>query len=245
MTLLGDSELERSAVVANCRMNRERNLGGSNGYERELGFAPLDFLKKRLAPGRRVAWLDLCCGTGRALIEAAKIVRAEALAVEIVSVDLVGMFDRPGRELGCLRLIEASLNAWRPDCPFDLITCVHGLHYFGDKLGLVARAASWLVEDGLFVANLDLANIRLAEDPAGRKLFGGLRRAGLEYNRRGRLATCRGKRQIVLPFRYVGADDEAGPNYTRQPAVDSFYEPFNTPLRSTITGPGVDARSAN
>jgi hypothetical protein len=28
-------------------MNRERNLTGSNGYEREIGFAPLDFLKGR------------------------------------------------------------------------------------------------------------------------------------------------------------------------------------------------------
>ncbi len=224
MTLLGDDELERSAVVANCRMNRERNLRGSNGYEKEIGFAPLEFLKGRLARRRTVAWLDLCCGTGRALIEAAGIVHAEGLGVEIVGVDLVGMFDRPRPELGCLRLVEASLNAWRPDRPFDLITCVHGLHYFGDKLGLIARAASWLVDDGLFVANLDLPNIRLAGDPAGRKMVAGLRRAGLEYHRRRRLVASHGKREVVLPFRYLGADDGAGPNYTGQPAVNSFYE---------------------
>ena len=72
MKLMGDDELERSAVVANCRMNRERNLLGSNGYDRELGFDPLDFLKERTATGRPVAWLDLCCGTGRALIQAAR-----------------------------------------------------------------------------------------------------------------------------------------------------------------------------
>jgi hypothetical protein len=29
--LLSDEELEESAVVANCRMNRERNLRGGNG----------------------------------------------------------------------------------------------------------------------------------------------------------------------------------------------------------------------
>ena len=165
MTLLGDDELERSAVVANCRMNRERNLTGSNGYEKEIGFAPLDFLKGRLARRRTVAWLDLCCGTGRALIEAAEIVHAEGLGVEIVGVDLVGMFDRPGPDLRCLRLVEASLSAWRPDRPFDLITCVHGLHYFGDKLGLIARAASWLVDDGLFVANLDLRQHQAGRRP--------------------------------------------------------------------------------
>ena len=45
MDLLGDDELERSAVVANCRMNRERGLVGSNGYAVELGFDPLDFLR--------------------------------------------------------------------------------------------------------------------------------------------------------------------------------------------------------
>ena len=50
MRLLGDDELERSAVVANCRMNRERDLTGSNGYAREVGFDPLDFLKGRVAP---------------------------------------------------------------------------------------------------------------------------------------------------------------------------------------------------
>ena len=65
MDLLGDDELERSAVVANCRMNRERDLPGSNGYDRELGFDPLDFLKGRVAPGRAAAWLDLCCGIGQ------------------------------------------------------------------------------------------------------------------------------------------------------------------------------------
>jgi hypothetical protein len=49
MDLLDDDELEQSAVVANCRMNRERNLLGSNGYDRELGFDPLAFLKERAA----------------------------------------------------------------------------------------------------------------------------------------------------------------------------------------------------
>jgi hypothetical protein len=48
MNLLDDDFLERSAVVANCRMNRERELLGSNGYGRELGFNPLDFLGGRM-----------------------------------------------------------------------------------------------------------------------------------------------------------------------------------------------------
>ena len=64
MRLMGDEELERSAVVANCRMNRERNLFGSNGYDRELGFDPIIFLKSHTHRGGPIAWLDLCCGSG-------------------------------------------------------------------------------------------------------------------------------------------------------------------------------------
>jgi SAM-dependent methyltransferase len=233
MRLLGDHELDRSSIVANCRMNRERDLVGSNGYSRELGFNPLDFLRGRTAHGRQTAWLDLCCGTGRALIPAGGLVHAERLGVEIIGVDLVGMFHRPDPALSCLRLVEASLSTWRPDRPFDLITCVHGLHYLGDKLGLVARAASWLVEDGLFVANLDLHNLIFTDGkPAGRRVAADLRRSGLEYDRRRRRVVCRGRKVMGLPYRYVGADDGPGPNYTGQPAVDSYYEVVAGPSRA-------------
>lgn len=37
MALLNNSALHASAVVANCDMNRERRLTGTNGYERDLG----------------------------------------------------------------------------------------------------------------------------------------------------------------------------------------------------------------
>lgn len=226
MKLLGDEELERSAIVANCRINRERELAGSNGYSREIGLDPLDFLRARIASDRQVAWLDLCCGTGRALIQAARASQAEGTDIGIVGVDLVGMFHRLDPDLKHLRLVEASLRTWRPDHHFDLITCVHGLHYVGDKLGLIARAASWLVEDGLFVANLDVENLKLADGRAGRrKVVADLRRAGMEYDRRRRLVVCRGRKALSLPYRYLGGDDEAGPNYTGQPAVDSYYQP--------------------
>src|SRR5947209_4318775 len=136
------------------------------------------------------------------------------------------MFQTFDPNLTCLRLVEASLTTWRPDRVFDLITCVHGLHYVGDKLGLIARAASWLADDGLFVANLDLANLKLGDGrAAGLKVTSDLRRAGLEYDRRKRLVVCRGRKVLDLPYRYLGADDRAGPNYTGQPAVDSYYEP--------------------
>src|SRR4029077_16266942 len=98
-----------------------------------------------------------------------------------------------------LRLVEASLRTWRPEGRFDLITCVHGLHYVGDKLGLIARAASWLTEDGMFVASLDLRNLKLADGrPAGRKVTSRLRRGGLGYDPRRRLIRCRGRKSLGL-----------------------------------------------
>lgn len=153
--------------------------------------------------------------------------------MEIIGVDLVGMFHRPAPGLTCLRLVEASLSAWRPDHRFDLITCVHGLHYIGDKVGLIARATSWLAEDGLLVANLDLHNLKLADGkPTGRSVAADLRRSGLEYDRKRRRIVCRGRKVVDLPYVYMGADDRAGPNYTGQPAVDSCYEAIVDPSGS-------------
>jgi SAM-dependent methyltransferase len=226
MDMLTDDQLERSAVVANCRMNRERVLLGTNGYDKELGFDPLDFLRARAASGRRTTWLDLCCGTGRALIEAAGLADEEGFGsrISIVGVDLVGMFLKAGSDLDGLRLVEASLRTWQPEGQFDLITCVHGLHYVGDKFGLITRVASWLTDDGLFVANLDLENVKVSTPIPRRRLMAELRRVGLEFDSRRRRVICRGRRGPALTFRYLGVDDRAGPNYTGQPAVDSYYE---------------------
>lgn len=40
--LLDQEALDRSPVVANAAMNRERRLHGTNSYARELGIDPLD-----------------------------------------------------------------------------------------------------------------------------------------------------------------------------------------------------------
>ncbi len=227
MTLLSDEVLEQSTVVANCRMNRLRRLVGANGYTRELGFCPLEFLWERAQAGRPVAWLDLCCGSGQALIEAARVVHAGGLdsRIAILGIDLVGHFSTHEPGLSCLRLVEGSVSTWNPDRPFDLITCVHGLHYVGDKLGLVSRAAAWLVEDGRCVAHLDVGNLRSSKGAgSGRAILAALRGQGLEYDRRRRLLKCQGRKALELPFRYLGADDQVGPNYTGQPAVASHYE---------------------
>jgi SAM-dependent methyltransferase len=210
--LVDTDALERSSVVANCTMNRERGL---RSYSRELAFDILDFLEGRLPEGGRVRWLDLCCGAGRALNQAAAALPAHGRA-EIVGVDLVGFFApaHPG-----LRLETASIASWEPHGTFDLITCVHGLHYVGDKLHAVTRAVSWLTDGGVFRANLDLAGVIIPR----RALAAALRSNGLDYDGRRRLITCVGRREPRFPYIYLGADDRAGPNYTGQDAVASHY----------------------
>jgi len=223
--LLDNDDLEKSGVVANCRMNRERQLTGSDGYERELRFHPLDFLRSVYATSGKARWLDLCCGNATALAEAAAIVRAENLPVTIVGVDLVQSSAGTEREYDCLHLIEASLTYWQPHEQFDLITCVHGLHYIGDKLGLIASATAWLTERGRFVANLDLNNVKIrGQQPASRILSPELRRNGFSYSTRSKLVQCEGRRQCAFGLTYLGADDTVRPNYTGQAAVDSYYE---------------------
>jgi hypothetical protein len=77
MGLLDNAESERSATVADCRMNRGRDLVSSDGYDRELGFNPLDSPGERNAPGRLVARLVHCGSPGEALIEVARFVHAD------------------------------------------------------------------------------------------------------------------------------------------------------------------------
>jgi SAM-dependent methyltransferase len=134
------------------------------------------------------------------------------------------MFFPVPRELGFLQLQEGSVVHWEPNARFDLITCVHGLHYVGDKLRVIERATSWLKPDGLFLAHLDLTNLRLADGKnAGRKVLRDLRYSGLEYDSRKHLLSCRGRKDIRVDYAYLGAEDRAGPNYTRQEAVNSYY----------------------
>ncbi|MEZ6119941.1 MAG: methyltransferase domain-containing protein [Pirellulaceae bacterium] len=226
--LLDRQSLEASPVVANCAMNRERDLTGTNGYGIELGVEPLEWLRQRLSRQRVVRWLDLCCGSGKALIQAAAGCESatDAVlrngAVQITGVDLVGMF-LPNHSAS-LRLIVSSVFDFTPVDRFDLITCVHGLHYLGDKLHAIALASSWLVPDGLLIASLDVKNMRLGESQRGDQIIArSLREAGFQYDARRHRLQRIGHANWEPPFHYVGADDTVGPNYTRQPAVESVY----------------------
>ncbi|WP_371477125.1 methyltransferase domain-containing protein [Kitasatospora sp. NBC_00315] len=217
--LLPDAELERSDVVANSTMNRGRGLTGVNSYARELGFDPVVHLLAGPGPAH---WLDLCSGEGHALRAAARLLPDNAV---LTGVDLVGPLT-PRPLPPTLDLVTASAASWRPTLSYDLITCVHGLHYLGDKLALLARAAGWLTADGLMVADLDPAFLRLADgSPGARPVLAALRAAGFAYHPRRHRLTLQGRREVRLPFDYLGADDAAGPNCTGQPAVASYYRP--------------------
>jgi SAM-dependent methyltransferase len=220
LRLLDDDALHASSVVANNAMNRERGLAGVNSYERELGFSPLDFLLSTLAACGSAAWLDLCCGAGHALAEAAAALE-QSEAVTLVGVDLADGFFAYPPSRGSLTFIGCPVDAWAPEAAFDLITCVHGLHYVGDKLGVLARAASWLTPRGRLVADLDTAEVVTADGP--RAVARALRRAGFSYDSRRRRVSLAGRRDVTLPYRYLGADDRHGPGYTGQPSVASHY----------------------
>ncbi|MEM6782894.1 MAG: methyltransferase domain-containing protein [Bacteroidota bacterium] len=224
LRLIDHVALEWTSVVANCTMNRERVLDGGNGYGRELGVEPLAFLKARLGQQEEVAWLDMCCGRGRALSIAAEQLETEGLRHRFFlhGVDLVGGFDRRGAQ-DPPDFHEASLHRWAASRSYDLITCIHGLHYLGDKLGALARAVGWLKNDGLLLAHLDLDSIRIDDVDARPWLGRALRRQGLTYNAQRRLVRGKGTRSIRWGLAYVGADPHAGPNYTGQPAVNAYY----------------------
>jgi trans-aconitate methyltransferase len=211
MRLVDDEELARSAVVANRAMNRTRRLSGRDGYAAVLG---VDIVERRPS-----SWLDLCCGSGRALLDAAELLGPD---VPITGVDLVDFFAGPTPAQ--VELVSSSVTTWQPSRSYDLITCVHGLHYVGDKLAVLTKAASWLTPDGLLAANFDLTSIRQADGTTtGPRLAKALRQAGFQYDARSKRISRTGHAALTLPFHYLGADGQAGPNYTGQPAVHSYY----------------------
>lgn len=154
----------------------------------------------------------VCCGSGRALIQAARQVDRAGLAgqVVLVGLDLVDAFDAvPGSAQG-LELVCAPVAAWESARSFDLITCVHGPHYIGDKLALLTRAAGWLTPAGRLVADLDLAAVQVGGPAAARRLRSRLRAAGF--------ATV--------------------PAVTRSPAPADARSACRTPASARTTAPG-------
>ncbi len=220
--LLTDAELHDSPVVANSTMNRQRVATGVNSYARELPFDPLDFLSHLPPP---VAWLDLCCGEGRAILEGARYFRDRIGYAGSVfcGVDLVDGFAAVQADESA-EFIVSSLPGFETPRQFDLITCIHGLHYIGDKLQVIADAATWLKPGGVLLASFDPQSIFDAQyQSLSRKVLQQLRKNNFEYAPRQHLLRCNSGANFNTTWSYLGASDAAGPNYTGQPAVHSYY----------------------
>ncbi len=219
-----------SGVVANCLMNRERQAFGDNSYQQDIYINPYVYIKDRMDKEEKVRWLDMCCGRGKALIQVMTEFVCDKMEnkVEFWGVDLVSMFDLVPNQIKNINLIESSLMEFETRLSFDLITCVHGLHYIGDKLAIIKKYIQYLKPDSLFVCNLDTNNMFDKDGKKlGRKVNSALRTQGLEYDIRKKLIRCLGNKTIELPFQFLGADDQFGKNYTGQKVVSSYYEYLN------------------
>jgi trans-aconitate methyltransferase len=223
MKLLSEKELAWSDVVANNSMNRKRRASGINSYEKELHFKPEDYLNTCLQQKGHVKWLDLCCGEGNALLQYAKELfdKGHQEKAVLKGIDLVDHFQPIPANIHCLQFDMQSLTDWIPDDRYDLITCVHGLHYIGDKLKLLSKAISAINDGGIMLANIDLKNIKVEGDPNHTYLKSLLKSA---YNSRRKMLICKGPQSLSIDLAYKGADDKAGPNYTGQNVVDSYYD---------------------
>jgi len=225
MKIKNKEELEWSSIVANNSMNRERKAIGINSYEKDIYLNPVEFINARLPKGN-VSWMDLCCGQGNALIEVAKLFSGKKLEnnLSMQGVDLVDFFNDYEEYKDFLLLKKMNLEDWIPEEDYDLITIVHGLHYIGDKLNLLKKAMESLKKKGILIANLDLNNIKIngKEDSLSliKRYF---KKENLNYNSRRKILKIEGKRSLDIPFKYIGANDEAGPNYSGQNSVDSVY----------------------
>jgi hypothetical protein len=66
-SLLDLRSLENSPTVANCRMNREREIRGTNSYAADLGFDVIQFLSEKLQRCETVWWLGVAATRWSAL----------------------------------------------------------------------------------------------------------------------------------------------------------------------------------
>jgi ubiquinone/menaquinone biosynthesis C-methylase UbiE len=167
--LIPEAQLEATSVVVNNAMNRERGLRGRNSYARDLGFDPIEWLQARVErSGAGMSWLDVCCGSGRALLEARTIAHNDSRlvsALTITGLDLEAPVERSTRPSASVPITfeASSIRDWQPSRQYDLVTSVHGLHYVGDKLHALSSIARWMTTEGHFAANFDVASVVIAD----------------------------------------------------------------------------------
>lgn len=226
-TLLPENQLIWSPIVANNCMNRERQASGINSYAQEIGFSPETWLKQQLEKQSQVSWLDVCCGQGNALLQVAQSLEKAQLqdSAYFHGIDLVSFFTPLPPNITCIHFEINSIVNWQPARQYDFITCIHGLHYVGDKLLAIKKMAKALAPQGCLIAHLDLQSIFVNNQAAAAKVKEWLNRAGIIYDDQKKLIQL--KQPLVglpeFPGKYLGADDQAGKNYTGQEAVNAHY----------------------
>ena len=224
--MLPADELLASSTVANATMNRGRGLSGVNSYERELRFSLIDFLAERVREHGAAVWYDACCGQGRALVEAGRQFADDGWGsqVQIIGVDLVSMFTPD--EAPNVTLRAADVAAFTLEQPADLITCVHGLHYLGDKLGFLQHAYTLLAPGGLLLGHLDASNVLHAE--SGQSIW---RQAARHAAKRGAalelkshvLRVKRTDAPLDFGVTFQGGSISEKPNYSGITVINSWY----------------------
>lgn len=227
MKLKGEQSLQYSSTVANNKMNRQRQLTGINSYENDLQYNLLAYLQRRLATQKNVYWLDVCCGEGRALLQGSQLFQEEIAnnRLKIIGLDLVDYF-HPDLRLAIGIDIEVSpINNWQTDLEFDLITVVHGFHYFGDKLTTLSKLSLLLKKEGLLIANFDANSIEISSPR--QKVFSikkALQLQGIDYNHSMKILRCEGQRALDFSLTFIGAKDKGYTTYTGMEGVKAYYE---------------------
>jgi len=223
MKLLQENELIWSSVVVNNRMNRERNAIGINSYHKEFKIDIYNYLNT--IKNEEVAWLDLCCGNGNAIIQIAEKLSNDKFnkKIKLKGIDLIETFNEKHKQFNFTEFEVNSLLNMNSTEKFDLITCFHGLSYIGDKLKVITLINDKLTEKGFFIGNLDMANLQCKDLSIKESVKILFKDKGISYNTKTRIIQFHKIKQLHFNCNYLGADDKFGPNYSGQDSVKSYY----------------------
>ena len=225
MELQPDAVLINSAIVANNRMNRLRGFVGVNSYTKDLRHNLSQTILAYAKTNTEVRWLDIGCGVGKALIEANTFFSQHypSITLQIEGIDLVNMFLPLPTESQNLRFLSLPVHSWEANHSYELITAIHSFHYFGDKLSILKKLLACLSTNGLFIGQVDLSSIFINVISQEAELASYMCEQGISYHKHTKILVCKGQKNIIFPYVFLGGSDKTGANYTGQEAVTAYY----------------------